>query len=80
MLAAAGQAAAARADGNAGQKSGGKVRLDVRPIERGVETRLSIDGDGLKAAAAAAPAEAGGGVLPPGLPIPNGFPIPAPAR
>ena len=75
MLAAAGQAAAARAD-----DAGGTVRLDVRPIDRGVQTRLSIDGSGLKAAAAAAPADAGGVGLAPGLPIPNGFPIPAPAR
>jgi hypothetical protein len=64
-----------------GDQSDGNVRLLVRPIERGVATRLSVDGSAVKAVAAGAgAANAGGQAIPPGLPIPNGFPIPAPAR
>ncbi len=65
--------AAARAAG------GGTMLLAVRPIERGVATRVSIDAAALKAAAAmAAPPPRPG--LPAGVPLPQGFPIPAPAR
>jgi hypothetical protein len=70
---------ASQEDGN--DEPGGNVRLLVRPIERGVATRLSVDGSAVQAVAAGAgAANAGGPAIPPGLPIPNGFPIPAPAR
>ena len=71
------EAPAAGQDADDGQ--GGTVRLLVRPIERGVATRLSIDAGALGTIAAGA-ADAEGGAIPPGLPIPNGFPIPVPAR
>jgi hypothetical protein len=68
---------------NGGDKHTGNVKLLIRPIERGVATRLSADGRAGRALAAGAGAGAGnpnGAAIPPGLPIPNGFPIPAPAR
>jgi hypothetical protein len=71
------------AEGNDGDKQDGNVKLLIRPIERGVATRLSADGSAVRALAAGAGAGAGnpnGAAIPPGLPIPNGFPIPAPAR
>jgi len=55
------------------------VKLLIRPVERGVATRLSADGSALRALAARAALQ-GGEAAPPGLPLPNGFPIPAPAR
>ncbi|MFM8802610.1 MAG: hypothetical protein ACKOK8_01640, partial [Planctomycetia bacterium] len=61
------------------EKQDGTVRLLVRPIERGIATRLSVDAGAVKTiAAGAGAADAEGG--PPGLPIPGGFPIPVPAR
>ena len=71
------------AEDNGGDKQGGTVKLLIRPIERGVATRVSADGSAVRAIAAGAGAGAGnpnGAAIPPGLPIPNGFPIPAPAR
>ena len=71
------------AEGNDGDKQDGNVKLLIRPIERGVATRLSADGSAVRALAAGAgagAANANGAAVPPGLPIPNGFPIPAPAR
>jgi len=71
------------AEGNDGDKQDGNVKLLIRPIERGVATRLSADGSAVRALAAGAgagAANANGAAIPPGLPIPNGFPIPAPAR
>ena len=71
------------AEDNGGDKQGGTVKLLIRPIERGVATRVSADGSAVRALAAGAGAGAGnpnGAAIPPGLPIPNGFPIPAPAR
>ena len=71
------------AEDNGGNKQGGTVKLQIRPIERGVATRVSADGSAVRALAAGAGAGAGnpnGAAIPPGLPIPNGFPIPAPAR
>jgi hypothetical protein len=61
----------------------GTIKVLVRPIERGVATRVSADGSAVRAMAAragAGAANANGPAIPPGLPIPNGFPIPAPAR
>jgi hypothetical protein len=71
------------AEDNGGDKQDGTVKLLIRPIERGVATRVSADGSAVRALAAGAGAGAAnpnGGAIPPGLPIPNGFPIPAPAR
>jgi hypothetical protein len=81
LLAYAGSAAATAEDAR-GDEAAGRVRLFIRPLERGVATRLAADAAALKAfaAAAAAGADDAGARLPPGLPIPNGFPIPAPAR
>ena len=69
------------AEGDAG--GDGQVQLLVRPLDRGLATRLTLDGQALRkaAAAGAATAEAPGGrPLPPGLPLPGGFPIPVPAQ
>lgn len=60
-------------------KQDGTVKLLIRPIERGVATRLSADGAAIRSAAARTGAGPDG-PAPPGLPIPNGFQIPAPAR
>jgi len=60
-------------------KQNGTVQLLIRPIERGVATRLSADGAAIRSAAARTGAGPDG-PPPPGLPLPNGFPIPAPAR
>jgi len=60
-------------------KQDGAVKLLIRPIERGVATRLSADGAAIRSAAARTGAGPDG-PAPPGLPIPNGFQIPAPAR
>jgi hypothetical protein len=71
------------ADNDGGDEQNGNVKLLIRPIERGVATRLSADGSAVRAIAAGAgagAANANGPAIPPGLPIPNGFPIPAPAR
>jgi hypothetical protein len=70
------------AEDDAGQQ-GGNIKVLIRPIERGVATRVSADGSAVRAMAAragAGAANANGQAVPPGLPIPNGFPIPAPAR
>lgn len=59
----------------------GNVKLLIRPIDRGVATRLSADATALRVLAAGAGAgDPNGGAVPPGLPLPNGFPIPAPAQ
>jgi len=64
-----------------GGEQNGAVKLLIRPIERGVATRVSADGSAVRAlAAGAGAANPSGPTVPPGLPIPNGFPIPAPAR
>ena len=69
------------AEDNGGDKQDGTVKLLIRPIERGVATRVSADGSAVRAiAAGAGAADPNGAAIPPGLPIPNGFPIPAPAR
>jgi hypothetical protein len=71
------------AEGNDGERQGGNVKLLIRPIERGVATRLSADGAAIRSAAAGAGAGGAGPngpAIPPGLPIPNGFPIPVPGR
>ena len=71
------------AEDNGGDKQDGNIKVLIRPIERGVATRVSADGSAVRALAAGAGAGAGnpnGAAIPPGLPIPNGFPIPAPAR
>ena len=76
-------ATAPAAEDNGRDKQDGTVKLLIRPIERGVATRVSADGSAVRALAAGAGAGAGnpnGAAIPPGLPIPNGFPIPAPAR
>jgi len=80
LLAFAGSPAPAAVEAAApGEKPAGQIRLFVRPLDRGIATRLSADASALKslAAAAAAGADDAGA---PGLPLPNGFPIPAPAR
>ena len=76
---AGGQPPAADGAAATGEEPAGRVRLFVRPLDRGVATRISADASALKviAAAAAAGADDAGG---PGLPLPDGFPIPAPAR
>ena len=66
-----------------GDSRSGDVRLLVRPVERGVATRLSATGAALRVLAAGATSGAAapnGPAIPPGLPLPEGFPIPAPAR
>jgi hypothetical protein len=69
------------AEDDGGDKQDGTVKLLIRPIERGVATRVSADGSAVRALAAGAGAgNPNGAAIPPGLPIPNGFPIPAPAR
>ena len=71
------------AEDDGGDKQDGNIKVLIRPIERGVATRVSADGSAVRALAAGAGAGAGnpnGAAIPPGLPIPNGFPIPAPAR
>jgi hypothetical protein len=71
------------AEDNDGDKQDGNIKVLIRPIERGVATRVSADGSAVRALAAGAgagAANANGAAVPPGLPIPNGFPIPAPAR
>lgn len=68
-------AAAAREAG------GGTLEVAVKPIERGVATRLSVDAAGLRAAAAMG--NGGQQAGPPGgglVPLPQGFPIPVPVR
>jgi hypothetical protein len=69
------------AEDNDGDKQDGNIKVLIRPIERGVATRVSADGSAVRALAAGAGAgNPNGAAVPPGLPIPNGFPIPAPAR
>lgn len=60
-------------------KQAGTVKLIIRPIERGVATRLSADGAAIRSAAARTGAGPDG-PAPPGLQIQNGFQIPAPVR
>ncbi|MDA1040753.1 MAG: hypothetical protein O3A37_10765 [Planctomycetota bacterium] len=60
---------------------GGAVEVTVKPIERGVATRLAVDAAALKAAAAMAAAQQEGGFGGGGaVPLPQGFPIPLPVR
>ena len=76
-------AAVPTAEDDGGNPKDGTVKLLIRPMERGVATRVSADGSAVRALAAGAgggAANANGPAVPPGLPIPNGFPIPAPAR
>ncbi len=76
-------AAVPTAEDNGGDKQDGNIKVLIRPIERGVATRVSADGSAVRALAAGAgagAANANGPAIPPGLPIPNGFPIPVPAR
>jgi|688.fasta_scaffold97819_3 hypothetical protein len=65
------------AEGNGGDEQDGTVKLLIRPIERGVATRLSADGSAIRVLAASAGNTDPNG---PGLPIPNGFPIPGAAQ
>jgi hypothetical protein len=62
------------AEDNGGDKQDGTVKLLIRPIERGVATRVSADGSAVRAIAAGA-----GAADPNGGAILNG-PIPVPAR
>jgi len=64
----------------AGDAPTGQMRLFVRPLERGVATRLTADGAALRslAAGAAATDGAAGPGIPLGVPLPEGFPIPVP--
>ena len=74
-------ATAPAAEDNGRDKQDGTVKLLIRPIERGVATRVSADGSAVRALAAGAGAgNPNAAAVPPGLPIQNGFPIPAPAR
>ncbi len=60
---------------------GGAVEVTVKPIERGVATRLAVDAAALKAAAAMVAAQQEGGLGGGGaVPLPQGFPIPLPVR
>lgn len=60
---------------------GGAVELTVKPIERGIATRLSVDAGALQAAGAMAAAQQEGGLGGGGaVPLPQGFPIPLPVR
>ena len=77
-----GEAAQAKKAAEAAREAGGgTLEVAVKPIERGVATRLSVDAAGLRAAAAMAnggqPAGPQGGGL---VPLPQGFPIPVPVR
>jgi hypothetical protein len=68
-------AAAAAAAREAG---GGTLEVSVTPIDRGIATRLSVDAAALRTVAAISaiqPAGNGGA-----MPLPPGFPIPAPVR
>ena len=65
------------AEGNGGDEQDGTVKLLIRPIERGVATRLSADGSALRVLATSAGNTDPNG---PGLPIPNGFPVPGAAQ
>lgn len=68
-------AAAAREAG------GGTMHLEVRPVDRGVSTRLTADAAVLKGVAASAqPPQPAASGLPGGVPLPQGFPIPVPVR
>lgn len=75
--AAAPAAATVPAEGDA---PAGQVRLFIRPLERGVATRLTADGAALRSLAAGAAATDGAAApgVPLGVPLPQGFPIPAP--
>ena len=53
----------------------------MKPIERGIATRLAVDAAALQAAAAMAAAQQGGGFGGGGaVPLPEGFQIPLPVR
>ena len=56
-------------------RKGGDIKLLIRPIDRGVATRLSADAAALKVLAAGA-----GALEPLGGANPNAFPIPVPAQ
>jgi hypothetical protein len=63
------------------QAGGGAVELTVKPIERGIATRLSVDAAALQGGAAMAAAQQEGGLGGGGgVPLPQGFPIPLPVR
>jgi hypothetical protein len=66
------------ADEAAGDRPPARVTLLVRPLDRGIATRLSADAAALEAAAAAGAAAGGGGGA--RLPPANGLPIPLPVR
>ncbi|MFM8634405.1 MAG: hypothetical protein ACKOEX_06285 [Planctomycetia bacterium] len=67
----------AKAAATAREAGGGTLELSMRPIERGIATRLSVDAAALKAGAAMANAGQGAAG---GVPLPQGFPIPLPVR
>lgn len=70
-------AQAAKAAAAARESGGGTLELSMRPIERGIATRLSVDAAALKAGTAMANAGQGAAG---GVPLPEGFPIPLPVR
>lgn len=73
--------AAEKAINAAREAGGGTMLVAVRPVERGVTTRLSADAAAVKALAAmAAPPQPATPGLPAGVPLPQGFPIPVPVR
>lgn len=68
----------AKAAAAAREAGGGTLEVSVTPIERGIATRLSVDAAALQAGAAmSAGQQAGAGGA---VPLPQGFPIPAPVR
>lgn len=72
---------AAKAAEAARKAGGGAVALTVKPIERGIATRLAVDAAALQAAGAIAVDQQGGGLGGGGaVPLPEGFPIPLPVR
>ncbi len=84
--------AAARGEGDEAEQAGkaaeaarkaggGAVALTVKPIERGIATRLAVDAAALQAAGAIAADQQAGGLGGGGaVPLPEGFPIPLPVR
>ena len=61
--------------GAAGDRQGGDIKLLIRPIDRGVATRLSADAAAVRVLAAGA-----GALEPLGGANPNAFPVPVPAQ